>query len=46
MSYKVPFVDPAKSYQLIKDEIDAAYFDVMSKGVLGGEFCPPLSCIS
>lgn len=34
MDYKVPFVDSAKNYQLIKDEIDAAYFDVMSKGDL------------
>jgi len=34
MKYKVPFVNPAKNYQLIKDEIDAAYFDVMSKGDL------------
>jgi dTDP-4-amino-4,6-dideoxygalactose transaminase len=34
MGYKVPFVNPAKNYQLIKDEIDAAYFDVMSKGDL------------
>ena len=34
MDYKVPFVNPAKNYQLIKDELDAAYFDVMSKGDL------------
>jgi dTDP-4-amino-4,6-dideoxygalactose transaminase len=34
MGYKVPFVNPAKNYQMIKDEIDAAYFDVMSKGDL------------
>lgn len=34
MSYKVPFVNPAKNYKLIKDEIDAAYFEVMSKGDL------------
>lgn len=34
MAYKVPFVDPRKNYKLIKDEIDAAYFDVMSKGDL------------
>jgi dTDP-4-amino-4,6-dideoxygalactose transaminase len=34
MRYKVPFVDPAKNYRLIKDEIDAAYFGVMSKGDL------------
>jgi dTDP-4-amino-4,6-dideoxygalactose transaminase len=34
MSCKVRFVDPAKNYQMIKDEIDAAYFDVMGKGDL------------
>lgn len=34
MSYKVRFVDPAKNYAMIKDEIDAAYFEVMSKGDL------------
>jgi dTDP-4-amino-4,6-dideoxygalactose transaminase len=34
MDYKVPFVDPAKNYRMIKDEIDAAYFDVMSNGDL------------
>lgn len=34
MGYKVPFVEPAKNYRLIKDDIDAAYFDVMSKGDL------------
>lgn len=34
MKYKVPFVNPAANYLLIKDEIDAAYFDVMSKGDL------------
>ena len=34
MAYRVPFVNPAKNYQMIKDEIDAAYFDVMSKGDL------------
>jgi len=34
MRYKVPFVDPAKNYQLIKNEIDTAYFEVMSKGDL------------
>ena len=34
MGYKVPFVNPARNYQMIKDEIDAAYFDVMSKGDL------------
>src|SRR3989304_10405428 len=34
MKYKVPFVNPAKNYLLIKDEIDTAYFEVMSKGDL------------
>lgn len=34
MSYKVKFVDPARNYQMIKDEIDRAYFEVMSKGDL------------
>ncbi len=34
MAYKIPFVNPAKNYQLIKEEIDAAYFEVMSKGDL------------
>lgn len=34
MKYLIPFVDPAKNYALIKDEIDAAYFEVMSKGDL------------
>lgn len=34
MSYKVRFVNPAKNYQMIKDEIDRAYFEVMSKGDL------------
>jgi len=32
--YKIKFVDPAKNYRLIKDEIDAAYSDVMTKGDL------------
>ncbi|MBE0557334.1 MAG: DegT/DnrJ/EryC1/StrS family aminotransferase, partial [Proteobacteria bacterium] len=34
MSYKVRFVNPSKNYQMIKDEIDSAYFEVMSKGDL------------
>ena len=34
MAWKVPFVDPRKNYQLIQEEIDAAYSDVMSKGDL------------
>lgn len=31
---RVRFVDPAKNYRAIKDEIDAAYAEVMSKGDL------------
>jgi len=34
MVRKVKFVEPAKVYNMIKDELDAAYFDVMSKGDL------------
>ncbi len=34
MAYKVQFVNAALNYQMIKDEIDAAYFEVMSKGDL------------
>lgn len=34
MGYRVRFVDPAKNYASIKDEIDRAYFEVMSKGDL------------
>lgn len=34
MAYKVKFVDPGKNYQMIKQEIDAAYFEIMSKGEL------------
>ena len=34
MSQKVRFVNPAKLYQLYKGELDAAYFDVMTKGDL------------
>jgi len=34
MIRKVRFVEPAKVYRMIKDELDAAYFDVMSKGDL------------
>lgn len=34
MSYKVRFVNPALNYRMIKDEIDAAYFEVMSRGDL------------
>ncbi|MBU4252062.1 MAG: DegT/DnrJ/EryC1/StrS family aminotransferase, partial [Candidatus Omnitrophica bacterium] len=31
---KVRFVNPVDNYKMIKDEIDAAYFEVMSKGDL------------
>jgi dTDP-4-amino-4,6-dideoxygalactose transaminase len=31
---KVKFVNPARLYSMIKDELDAAYFEVMSKGDL------------
>jgi len=31
---KVRFVEPGKLYKLIKEELDAAYFDVMEKGAL------------
>lgn len=34
MPYKVPFVEPAKVYRIIKDELDAVYFEVMEKGDL------------
>lgn len=34
MAYRVCFVNPSKNYRMIKDEIDAAYSDVMSKGDL------------
>jgi dTDP-4-amino-4,6-dideoxygalactose transaminase len=34
MINKVRFVEPAKLYRMIKDELDAAYFEVMSKGDL------------
>ena len=34
MTSKVSFVDPVKVYHMIKDEIDAAYFEVMEKGDL------------
>jgi dTDP-4-amino-4,6-dideoxygalactose transaminase len=34
MVNSVRFVDPGKNYRLIKDEIDAAYFEVMEKGDL------------
>ena len=34
MNYKVPFVEPGKLYQKLKNELDSAYFEVMSKGDL------------
>ncbi|MCC7264049.1 MAG: DegT/DnrJ/EryC1/StrS family aminotransferase [Candidatus Latescibacteria bacterium] len=34
MMRKVRFVDPGRLYQTIKDEIDQAYFDVMTQGDL------------
>jgi dTDP-4-amino-4,6-dideoxygalactose transaminase len=34
MIRKVRFVEPAKVYRMFKDELDDAYFDVMSKGEL------------
>lgn len=34
MSYKVKFVDPPRNYQMIRKELDEAYFDVMTRGDL------------
>jgi dTDP-4-amino-4,6-dideoxygalactose transaminase len=34
MSYHIRFVNPGRNYAMIKAEIDAAYFEVMSKGDL------------
>jgi len=34
MKYRVPFVEPDKLYQNLKNELDQAYFEVMSKGDL------------
>jgi len=34
MMRKIPLVNAARNYQMIKEEIDAAYFEVMSKGDL------------
>lgn len=34
MIRKVKFVEPAKLYRIIKEELDAAYFEVMDKGDL------------
>ena len=32
MAFKIKFVDPVRNYQMIKDEIDDAYYDVMNHG--------------
>jgi len=34
MAYKIKFVEPTKIYGMLKDELDAAYFEVMSRGDL------------
>ena len=34
MNYKVPFVEPGKLYKKLKNELNQAYFEVMSKGDL------------
>jgi dTDP-4-amino-4,6-dideoxygalactose transaminase len=34
MISKVPFVDPSRVYNKLKEELDSAYFEVMSKGDL------------
>jgi dTDP-4-amino-4,6-dideoxygalactose transaminase len=34
MSYKVRFVNPGKAYRMLKEELDEAYFEVMSRGDL------------
>lgn len=34
MAKRVPFVDPKRIYAILKDQLDAAYFEVMSKGDL------------
>jgi dTDP-4-amino-4,6-dideoxygalactose transaminase len=34
MQYEIKFVNPARNYELIKEEIDAAYYDCMTKGDL------------
>jgi dTDP-4-amino-4,6-dideoxygalactose transaminase len=34
MAYRVKFVNPARNYQMIKEELDAVYFEVMNKGDL------------
>lgn len=34
MTRKIKFVDPVRNYHMIKDEIDAVYFDIMERGDL------------
>jgi len=34
MTKRIRFVEPAKVYRMLKDELDAAYFEIMSKGDL------------
>lgn len=34
MSYKVSFVKPSRIYEMLKNELDTAYFEVMSQGDL------------
>jgi dTDP-4-amino-4,6-dideoxygalactose transaminase len=34
MAYRIPFVQPSKTYEMLKDEIDSAYFDIMHHGDL------------
>ena len=34
MAYIIKFVNPDRNYAMIKDELDAAYFEVMTKGDL------------
>lgn len=34
MKYRVPFVEPGKLYQNLKNELDQVYFEVMSRGDL------------
>ncbi len=34
MPYKVPFANPREGYRMLKAELDAAYFDVMTRGDL------------
>jgi len=34
MAYRVPFVDPGKNYEMIREEIDSVYREVMSAGDL------------